>query len=122
MRAGMSPTVTGCLQAALVIGGQASRRTSVQISGVNSLLRKRLSSSDAIAEKKSRAAKERIISGRTQPAQPSHPYLERKQIQPHDTHVTGDGRLIIPIFSNTAELVNLQYIDADGKKAVPQGR
>jgi phage/plasmid primase-like uncharacterized protein len=72
------------------------------------------------AEKRARAerAKESVdyIWENTQPAQPSHPYLERKQIQPHDTHVTGDGRLIIPIYSAQAELVNLQYIDADGKK------
>lgn len=45
----------------------------------------------------------------------THPYLEKKGIQPHQCRVTGDGRLIVPMMVD-GEPVNLQYIDAAGAK------
>lgn len=48
-------------------------------------------------------------------AAPDHPYLKRKSIEPHGARVTGDGRLIVPMYVG-GELASLQYIDADGGK------
>jgi putative DNA primase/helicase len=50
------------------------------------------------------------------PASPEHPYLKRKGIQPNGARVTGDGRLIVPMYSPDGELASLQYIDNEGKK------
>lgn len=49
-------------------------------------------------------------------ALPSHPYLERKGVQPHGAKVTGDGRLVVPLWSKEGELASLQYIEGDGRK------
>jgi putative DNA primase/helicase len=49
-------------------------------------------------------------------ASPEHPYLKRKGIQPNGARVTGDGRLIVPLYTSDGELASLQYIDADGGK------
>lgn len=52
-----------------------------------------------------------------------HPYLQRKGIQPHGVRITGDGRLIVPMYADNSELSSLQYIDAEGdKKYHPGGR
>lgn len=45
----------------------------------------------------------------------NHPYLQAKKIKPHGLRATGDGRLIMPIYTG-ADLTSLQYIGADGKK------
>lgn len=45
----------------------------------------------------------------------NHPYLQAKKIKPHGLRVTGDGRLIMPIYTG-ADITSLQYIGADGKK------
>ncbi len=50
------------------------------------------------------------------PASPEHPYLKRKGIQPNGARVTGDGRLIVPLYAPDGTLASLQYIDAEGKK------
>lgn len=44
-------------------------------------------------------------------ATPDHPYLKRKGIEAHGARVTGDGRLMLPLFSPDGELCSLQYID-----------
>lgn len=44
-------------------------------------------------------------------ATPDHPYLKRKGVEPHGARVTGDGRLMLPLFSPDGELTSLQYID-----------
>lgn len=54
-------------------------------------------------------------------ASPDHPYLARKMIQPHGARVTGDGRLMIPLYSAAGELVSLEYIGADGSKRYHPG-
>jgi phage/plasmid primase-like uncharacterized protein len=54
-------------------------------------------------------------------AAPEHPYLARKGIQPHGARITGDGRLIVPLFNCDGELTSLQYISDDGGKQYHPG-
>jgi phage/plasmid primase-like uncharacterized protein len=55
------------------------------------------------------------------PASPDHPYLARKGIKTHGARVTGDGRLIVPLFDHDGVLSSLQYIAADGGKLYHSG-
>lgn len=50
-----------------------------------------------------------------------HPYLKRKGVQAHGARLTGDGRLIVPLFGDAGELASLQYIDDDGGKLYHAG-
>tara|TARA_R110000868_G_scaffold11568_3_gene56560 strand:- start:130 stop:2058 length:1929 start_codon:yes stop_codon:yes gene_type:complete len=54
-------------------------------------------------------------------ASADHPYLARKGVQPHGARVTGDGRLIVPLYDEHGQLSSLQYISADGDKKYHQG-
>lgn len=54
-------------------------------------------------------------------ATPDHPYLKRKGIQPHGAKVTGDGRLIVPLYGSDGHLATLQYISSDGGKLYHAG-
>ena len=54
-------------------------------------------------------------------AAPEHPYLTRKGIQPHGARITGDGRLVIPLYNPDGELSSLQYISEDGGKQYHPG-
>ena len=54
-------------------------------------------------------------------AEPGHPYLQRKGIQPNGARVTGDGRLVLPIFDEDRSISSLQYIDAEGAKQFHPG-
>lgn len=54
-------------------------------------------------------------------ASPEHPYLKRKGIQPHGARITGDGRLMVPLYSEDGELSTLQYIDENGGKLYHSG-
>ncbi len=54
-------------------------------------------------------------------ASPEHPYLKRKGIQPHGAKITGDGRLMVPLFDSDGVLASLQYIDAEGGKLYHPG-
>ena len=54
-------------------------------------------------------------------ASPDHPYLRRKGIAPHGARVTGDGRLVVPLFDADGTLSSLQYIDSDGGKLYHPG-
>lgn len=56
-----------------------------------------------------------------QAAKPEHPYLARKGILPHGARITGDGRLVLPLFSQDGSLSSLQYVDHDGGKLYHQG-
>jgi phage/plasmid primase-like uncharacterized protein len=51
-----------------------------------------------------------------QEATVDHPYIKRKGIEPHGARVTGDGRLIVPLFDIENNLSSLQYISSDGGK------
>jgi putative DNA primase/helicase len=50
----------------------------------------------------------------------THPYLERKRVKPHNTRLYRDS-LVIPIYSEFRELVNLQFIQCDGSKRFLSG-
>ena len=54
-------------------------------------------------------------------ASPDHPYLKRKGISPHGARLTGDGRLIVPLYSADGDLASLQYISAGEKRYHPGG-
>ena len=54
-------------------------------------------------------------------AHPDHPYLARKGIGVHGARVTGDGRLVVPLYSEDGELSSLQYIGHDGTKLYHPG-
>lgn len=49
-----------------------------------------------------------------------HPYLTKKKIQAHNAR-SSHGALVIPIYNKDRELVNLQFIDADGNKRFLSG-
>lgn len=78
---------------------------------------------DAEQERKHEVAVETIESTwpTFTPASPDHPYLKRKGIGAHGARVTGDGRLVVPLFSDEGELSSLQYIDHDGNKLYHTG-
>lgn len=54
-------------------------------------------------------------------ASPDHPYLRRKGIAPHGARVTGDGRLVVPLFDADGTMASLQYIDSEGGKLYHPG-
>ena len=61
------------------------------------------------------------IWNQAQAAHPDHPYLMRKGIQTHGARVTGDGRLVVPLYSDDGTLSSLQYISHDGGKLYHPG-
>jgi phage/plasmid primase-like uncharacterized protein/KaiC/GvpD/RAD55 family RecA-like ATPase len=54
-------------------------------------------------------------------ASPEHPYLQRKVIKTHGARITGDGRLMVPLYNEGGELSSIQYIAADGDKKYHPG-
>ena len=54
-------------------------------------------------------------------AHADHPYLKRKGIKTHGARVTGDGRLMVPLYSQNGAISSLQYIDEDGGKLYHPG-
>jgi len=54
-------------------------------------------------------------------ADPSHPYLTRKRIDVHGARVTGDGRLMVPLYNPDGHIASLQYIAEDGSKLYHSG-
>lgn len=54
-------------------------------------------------------------------AAPDHPYLQRKGIGPNGARVTGDGRLMVPLFNEAGQIISLQYIDANSDKKFHPG-
>lgn len=73
---------------------------------------------DAEAEKRHEVAASIVetIWKDLKPAPADHPYLARKGIKPHDLRITGDGRLVAPIFDAGTDLSSLQYITEQGAK------
>ena len=56
-------------------------------------------------------------------ASAEHPYLQRKGIKAHGARITGDGRLMVPLYNSDGELSSIQYIDhAGGKLYHPGGQ
>ena len=54
-------------------------------------------------------------------ASPDHPYLARKGIEPNGIRITGDGRLMAPLYSPEGKIASLQYIDSEGGKLYHSG-
>lgn len=50
-----------------------------------------------------------------------HPYIQRKRIKAHGARITGDGRLMVPLFDESGCLMSLQYIDHSGGKLYHKG-
>jgi phage/plasmid primase-like uncharacterized protein len=55
------------------------------------------------------------------PANVEHPYLSRKGIGVNGARVTGDGRLVVPLYNPNGTLSSLQYIDSEGGKLYHAG-
>ena len=53
-------------------------------------------------------------------ASDDHPYLVKKKVKAHGIRVTGDGRLVIPVY-NENDVMSLQYIDSKGEKRFHTG-
>lgn len=59
---------------------------------------------------------------RAKPAEPKHPYLLAKGVQPHgDLRQTRDGVLLLPLRDSESELHSVQLIAADGTKRFLSG-
>jgi len=54
-------------------------------------------------------------------ASPEHPYLAKKGIGVHGARITGDGRLMVPLYDQDGTLSTLQYIAHDGGKLYHPG-
>ena len=54
-------------------------------------------------------------------ADADHPYLARKGVQSHGVRVTGDGRLMVPLYTPEGKISSIQYIDTDGGKLYHAG-
>jgi phage/plasmid primase-like uncharacterized protein/KaiC/GvpD/RAD55 family RecA-like ATPase len=78
---------------------------------------------DAELERKHQVASETVekIWTGAQGASPEHPYLQRKGIGVHGARITGDGRLVLPLYDQDGTLATLQYIDHDGGKLYHPG-
>lgn len=54
-------------------------------------------------------------------AEAEHSYLKKKGIYSHGARVTGDGRLMLPLFNEEGKLSSIQYIGEDGDKKYHAG-
>jgi putative DNA primase/helicase len=73
---------------------------------------------ERVRTKKSEVAANTVekIWGEAIAASPDHPYLKRKGIEPHGARLTGDGRLIVPLYNAGGALASLQYISETEKR------
>lgn len=82
---------------------------------------RRMAEAAAIRDEERRKYREQIASAVTNilktvtPAEPGHPYLQRKQVGVYGIYQTGDGRLMIPIILD-GKVASAQYINTDGQK------
>ena len=78
---------------------------------------------DAALERQHEVAAQTVetIWSSAQAASPDHPYLKRKGIGVHGARVTGDGRLVVPLYDSDGTLSTLQYIDHEGGKLYHPG-
>ncbi|CAB4139919.1 Archaeal primase DnaG/twinkle, TOPRIM domain [uncultured Caudovirales phage] len=78
---------------------------------------------DAALERQHEVAADTVeaIWSQAQAAHPDHPYLARKGIQTHGARITGDGRLVVPLFDDDGTIASLQYIGHDGTKLYHPG-
>jgi putative DNA primase/helicase len=78
---------------------------------------------DAALEKQHEVAETTVatIWSQASLANAEHPYLKCKGVQPHGARITGDGRLMMPLFGHDGNLCSLQYIDNEGGKLYHPG-
>ena len=78
---------------------------------------------DAELERQHKVASDTVetIWESAQAAHPDHPYLTRKGIGVHGARVTGDGRLVVPLYDQDGTISSLQYIAHDGGKLYHPG-
>ena len=78
---------------------------------------------DAAIERQHQVASETVekIWTTANPANAEHPYLAKKGIQTHGARITGDGRLVVPLYDSDGTLATLQYIDHEGGKLYHPG-
>jgi phage/plasmid primase-like uncharacterized protein len=78
---------------------------------------------DAALEKQHEVAETTVaaIWSQASTANAEHPYLKRRGVQPHGARITGDGRLMLPLFGQDGTLCSLQYIDNEGGKLYHPG-
>ena len=78
---------------------------------------------DAALERQHQVASETVekIWTTANPAIAEHPYLAKKSIGVHGARITGDGRLMVPLYDADGTLSSLQYIDHEGGKLYHAG-
>ena len=78
---------------------------------------------DAALERQHQVASETVekIWTTANPAIAEHPYLAKKNIGVHGARITGDGRLMVPLYDADGTLSSLQYIDHEGGKLYHAG-
>ena len=78
---------------------------------------------DAALERQHQVASDTVekIWTTANPASSEHPYLAKKNIQTHGARITGDGRLVLPLYDSDGTLATLQYIDHEGGKLYHPG-
>ena len=78
---------------------------------------------DAALERQHQVASDTVekIWTTANPANAEHPYLAKKGIQTHGARITGDGRLVLPLYDSDGTLATLQYIDHEGGKLYHPG-
>jgi phage/plasmid primase-like uncharacterized protein len=78
---------------------------------------------DAAIERQHQVASETVekIWTTANPAIAEHPYLAKKSIGVHGARITGDGRLMVPLYDADGTLSSLQYIDHEGGKLYHAG-
>lgn len=101
---------------AMLTGGDTGPR---EVSEEEKAKRQRILAEREAAEARRRAAA--IEEARREwenagPADPHHPYLVRKQVEPHTCRQTDDGKLLLPIFDGEGEIQSIQTIDDSGNK------
>jgi putative DNA primase/helicase len=78
---------------------------------------------DAALERQHQVASDTVekIWTTANPASSEHPYLAKKGIDVHGARITGDGRLVLPLYEQDGTLATLQYIDHEGGKLYHPG-
>jgi len=116
----------GCWRAGMEVTWRADvGRKLTQIEEMSHL--KRLSEAkalrDAALERQHQVASETVekIWTTANPASSEHPYLAKKGIGVHGARITGDGRLVVPLYDQDGTLSTLQYIDHQGGKLYHPG-
>ncbi len=75
---------------------------------------KRLRDKDVRLRREEAASRATAIWNEAKPADASHPYLQRKKVQPHGMRTYGDA-LLVPV-TDAGSITSLQFISPDGSK------